>query len=168
MFSDEHSPISPPILILTKYWIEVHRKLRSGSAPTFLAWGNRDHFYMHHWTDCGWMEVVTLLSWQYPFSKNTFDMRKLINRVELVPWTRSLAIWTPWTASPAMQTKPILNQLAYLVSRIGQRVQTSLPQGWTMESRSGSGKILQCCWILSALWIPVISTVLKVGQYNRR
>ena len=29
---------------LTKYWIEVHRRLRSGLAPTFLVCGNRSHF----------------------------------------------------------------------------------------------------------------------------
>ena len=68
------------ILRLTKYWIEVRRRLRSGLAPTFLACGNRIHSYIPCWTECEWMEVVTLLTWQYPFSEDAFDMHKLINR----------------------------------------------------------------------------------------
>ena len=55
-----------------------------GLAPTFLVCGNRSHFYMPRWTDCGWMEVVTLLSWQYPFSEDTFDMHKLTYRVDRI------------------------------------------------------------------------------------
>ena len=35
--------------------------------------------------------------WMDGIYEDAFDMRKLINRVELVPWTRSLTIWTPWT-----------------------------------------------------------------------
>ena len=48
--------------------------------------------------DWVWMEgSCNVISWQYPFYEVAFDMRKLINRVVLVPWTRSLTIWTPWT-----------------------------------------------------------------------
>ena len=60
MVSDERSPIYPPILRLSKYWIEAHGRLHSGPAPAFLVCGNWSHFYMPRWTECGWMEVITL------------------------------------------------------------------------------------------------------------
>ena len=138
------------ILRLTKYWIEVRRRLRSSLAPTFLACGNRIHSYIPCWTQCGWMEVVTLLSWQYPFSEDAFDMHKLINRVEPDPWIWSPAIWTPWTASSAMQTKPILN----LLITCQQNWSTSaiiVASRMNYRERGTSGKMLQFRWILSAL-----------------
>ena len=129
MVSDERSPISPPILRLSKYWIEAHVGLHSGPVPAFLAYGNRSHFYMPRWTECGWMEIVTLYHDSIHFTRTHLICANLSTE-----WSR-FSLFDRQQSGRRGQLRLRCRQSLFsicvsLVSRIGQRlgVQTSLPQ----------------------------------------